>query len=229
MIRYANARLRRPGAAIVETAVVISVFLLFLFGILEYCRFVFIKQLTANASREGARYAVVNTSSATLDADVQTQVRKLMGGMDGKVRNFVVQAYHGDASGNKIHAFDASGGSQVAYFADAANNYVMAEGDTKVPVQTDGTGTYIVDTDGDKVYVTLNQTTGTVTGLSKADFDALVASKKILGVSPATNAQFGEYIVVQIDCDYDPILPSFLLMNQTIHITTKSLMYSEGN
>lgn len=229
MSTHPRTRKRRPAAAVVEMAAVVSVFLLFLFGILEYCRFIFINQLTANASREGARYAVVNTQLKTLDADVEARVKQLMGGMDGKVRNFTVQIYHGDDKGNKIHAYDPTGSSQIAYFTDATNKYVLTDGDTKVNIQQDTTGYYILDDSGSKVYVTLSETTSTVSGLSKSDFDALVASKKLQGVSPASDAQFGHYIVVQVDCDYDPILPSFLFMNQTIHITTKSLMYSEAN
>jgi hypothetical protein len=45
----------------------------------------------------------------------------------------------------------------------------------------------------------------------------------------ASNAQFGQYIAVQIDGDYKPFLPTFLFMNQTVHMNTKSLMCSEGN
>jgi Flp pilus assembly protein TadG len=51
---------RRGGATTVEMAVVISVFLLFLFGLFEYCRFILMLQATTNACRESARYASVN-------------------------------------------------------------------------------------------------------------------------------------------------------------------------
>lgn len=51
---------RRGGATTVEVAVVMSVFLLFLFGIFEYCRFILMFHTTTNASRDAARYAVVN-------------------------------------------------------------------------------------------------------------------------------------------------------------------------
>jgi hypothetical protein len=36
----------------------------------------------------------------------------------------------------------------------------------------------------------------------------------------ASDAQFGQYIVVQFDGDYSPFLPTFLFMNNTIHMTT---------
>jgi len=56
---------RRGGATTVEVAVVISVFLLFLFGIFEYCRFIMMLQATTNACRDAARYAAVNIDKAT--------------------------------------------------------------------------------------------------------------------------------------------------------------------
>ena len=53
-------RTRRRGLTIVESALVMSVFLLLLFGMFEYCRFLLVLHVTNNAAREGARYAVVN-------------------------------------------------------------------------------------------------------------------------------------------------------------------------
>jgi hypothetical protein len=53
-------RPRRRGATVVESAAVMSVFLLLLFGMFEYCRFLMVLHVTNNAAREGARYAVVN-------------------------------------------------------------------------------------------------------------------------------------------------------------------------
>jgi hypothetical protein len=56
---------RRGGATTVEASVVISVFLLFLFGMFEYCRFIFFLHVSTNAARDGARYAVVNLDKGT--------------------------------------------------------------------------------------------------------------------------------------------------------------------
>jgi hypothetical protein len=56
---------RRGGATTVEVAVVISVFLLFLFGIFEYCRFILMLHAVTNACRDGSRYAVVNIDKPT--------------------------------------------------------------------------------------------------------------------------------------------------------------------
>ncbi len=53
-------RTRRRGMTIVESTLVLSVFLLLLFGMFEYCRFLMVLHVTNNAARDGARYAVVN-------------------------------------------------------------------------------------------------------------------------------------------------------------------------
>jgi len=57
---------RRRGATAVETAVVISIALLFIFGIIEYGRFIFFLQVADNAVREAARYAAVHTNDGTV-------------------------------------------------------------------------------------------------------------------------------------------------------------------
>jgi Flp pilus assembly protein TadG len=43
------------------------------------------------------------------------------------------------------------------------------------------------------------------------------------------SAAFGAGVGVQIDGDYRPILPKFLLMPATMHLQTVSIMNSEGN
>lgn len=62
---------RRGGATVVEVALVISVFLMFLFGLFEYCRYLLMLHVSTNAARDGARYAVVNVNrpSTFVDTD----------------------------------------------------------------------------------------------------------------------------------------------------------------
>ncbi len=60
-------RKKRRGAAAVEFAVVAPVFLLLVFGMIEYGRMVMVQQVITNASREGARAGVLDGSS---NADV---------------------------------------------------------------------------------------------------------------------------------------------------------------
>ena len=59
-------RLRR-GAAIVESTLVLSVFLMLLFGMFEYCRFLLVLHVTNNAARDGVRYAAVNVTKPATD------------------------------------------------------------------------------------------------------------------------------------------------------------------
>jgi Flp pilus assembly protein TadG len=98
-------RTTRPGATLVETAVVISITLLILFGIFEYGRFVMTKQLMENAAREGARFAVANSYTATT-ANVQDATdQKLSAGrgqLVGYVKTTNIQVLATDPTGNPI-------------------------------------------------------------------------------------------------------------------------------
>ncbi len=62
---------RQRGAAAVEFAVVAPVFVLLIFGMIEYGRMVMVQQMLTNASREGARRAVLEGATET---DVRTVV-----------------------------------------------------------------------------------------------------------------------------------------------------------
>src|SRR4051794_9788125 len=57
----------RKGATLVEFAIVLPVFLMFVFGMIEYGRMVMVQQVITNAAREGARAGVLdNSTSATV-------------------------------------------------------------------------------------------------------------------------------------------------------------------
>lgn len=56
---------KRRGAAAVEFALVAPLFFLLVFGMLEFGRMVMVQQILTNASREGARKAVLDGSTAT--------------------------------------------------------------------------------------------------------------------------------------------------------------------
>ena len=74
-------RVRRSGAAAVETALVILPFLMFVFGIFEYGRMLMAWNVLNNAAREGCRYALVNNTATSINADVTTQVTNRMAGL----------------------------------------------------------------------------------------------------------------------------------------------------
>jgi Flp pilus assembly protein TadG len=82
-IRFA----KRSGVQLVEAALVMSICLLFIIGILEYGRLMMTKQILDNAAREGARYAVVNTNNATT-ADVQNVVDTCMAGQGAQLSGY---------------------------------------------------------------------------------------------------------------------------------------------
>jgi len=232
---------RRPAAALIETVAVVGVFLMFLFGVLEYCRYIFIRQLTANATREGARYAVANTFSPTVDADTKARVLQFMGGMDGSkgIRNFTVQIYAGDSSGNMAFEFNPGPTpgttANYAYQTSGSTKY-LTDNTTPTPtkfniLQDASKNYYVTDPKNGnaKVFVTLDSLTPTVKGVNASAWSSFITNNKIMNVTPPADAQFGTYVVVQIDCDYDPILPVLYMMPSTLHIQTKAVMYSEAN
>lgn len=96
----ASAR-RRKGTALVEMAFVLIIFVMFLFGIMEYCRLIFARQVLENAAREGARYGVVNTYNSTVVADTQNRVKTCMGNMS-TWPDYKCLVYMADSNGNNI-------------------------------------------------------------------------------------------------------------------------------
>src|SRR5436190_21368261 len=119
MIRSQRKPENRRGAALVEFALVVTIFFLFFFGILEYCRLVYVRQVVMNASREGARYAVVNALDSTIVTDTQAVVRTKMCGLDAQATYYNCQVYLSDANGNNIgSAGNATFGQYVAVQVD---------------------------------------------------------------------------------------------------------------
>lgn len=63
----------RLGAATVEFAIVVPVFFLLVFGMIEFGRMVMVQQVITNASREGARLAVLDgATTAEVTSAVQS-------------------------------------------------------------------------------------------------------------------------------------------------------------
>jgi len=72
MYKLCRSFRKQRGAAEVEFAVVAPVFVLLLFGMIEYGRMVMVQQMLTNATREGARRAVLD---GTTTNDVRTTVK----------------------------------------------------------------------------------------------------------------------------------------------------------
>lgn len=66
---------RRCGAVLVETAIVLPVFLVVVWGIMEFGRAMMVGQLTTNAARYGARAAILDGSTnSSITSDVKQYV-----------------------------------------------------------------------------------------------------------------------------------------------------------
>lgn len=107
MFQKRTARSDRRGATTVELAFVLLPFLLFVWAVFDYGRFVMVRHLLANAAREGARMAVVNTDVSDNANNRQTEeieaaVRKALAGQ--QLSNLRIQVYRADADGNYLEA-----------------------------------------------------------------------------------------------------------------------------
>jgi Flp pilus assembly protein TadG len=98
-------RQRRRGVALVEFAFVALLFMMLLFGIIEYCRLIFTQQVMFNAVREGARFAVVNSGGdPNLVTDTQAVVLQKMAGVNNSVTGYACTVFLADSNGNNIGA-----------------------------------------------------------------------------------------------------------------------------
>jgi Flp pilus assembly protein TadG len=195
---------RRPAAHLVEFAVVVPVFLLFLFGILEYSRYLMTLQVMTNAAREGARYAIVTTNdlSANPTQDVQNWVLNYMAG-----QNVQLSAPAGGTFNplTNIMVFTSNPNNvQPVYLHNNTSGTPLA----RVGVPVDSTGADVQ--------------------WSAVTYDANGNPEPWL-VAPYTNAGFNQTIAVVICGTYTPILPTFLLMGNSIPVSAQAVMYSQAN
>jgi Flp pilus assembly protein TadG len=97
---------KRKAATVVEFAAVSMVFLMLMFGMLEYCVMMYTYQVMQHAAREGARYAVAANSTTTTDivGSTQTYVQQLMMGLDKTNSNYACSVFLADSSGNNINS-----------------------------------------------------------------------------------------------------------------------------
>jgi Flp pilus assembly protein TadG len=125
MSTHRQGEARRRGAATVETAFVLMLFILFLFAVFEYGRLLMVRHLLDNAAREGARQAVVATAGA--DTEIQAIVTKFLAGQQQATIT--------------IYKVNPTTGTNLGAWADAAFGESIA-------VQVDGTYHPILPTFG---------------------------------------------------------------------------------
>jgi Flp pilus assembly protein TadG len=106
MTNHAFHKPRRRGASLVETTIVLSACLIFLFAVFEFGRVIMMRHLVSNAAREGAREAVTNTG-ALATSDIQTTVTNYLAGQH--FQSVTIQVYQADpATGNNIGAWNSA-------------------------------------------------------------------------------------------------------------------------
>jgi TadE-like protein len=71
-MRLPKSKRERSGATTVEFAFVAILLFMFLFGIFEYARYLFVYHMATNAARDAARFAVVHTSGGTMPGEPAT-------------------------------------------------------------------------------------------------------------------------------------------------------------
>jgi Flp pilus assembly protein TadG len=198
------SRLRRTGAAAVELAVVIGPILLLIFGVLEYCRLLMVRQVCENAVREGARYAVARTTgtnpstgSAWSTTDMQNRVRNAMGGLQNGLINH---------SGSGAFTVSTTSTSDILVYRCSVSGT---------------TPTVITPQDVNSAGTVANYTPATSpsTGIYPTNWYKAVWQ----------DARFGDTIAVQIMCTYQPVSAKFLMMPATINLNFISVMSSEAN
>ena len=116
-----GSRSRRRGATIVQTALVLNVCLMFLLGLFDFSRVIMMRQLVTNAAREGCRYAVVNTSTATT-AQVQAYVTNYLCGQ--QINSLVINVYEANpTTGANIGTWTNAGlSNSIGCVADHRND-----------------------------------------------------------------------------------------------------------
>lgn len=95
---------RRRGSTIVESALVLSIFLMLMFGIFEYCRYIMVLHVMNNAARDGARYASVNVNCPfdqidTKKAAIIQYTKDRMAGVSKQLSNTQIAVYPVDPTG----------------------------------------------------------------------------------------------------------------------------------
>jgi Flp pilus assembly protein TadG len=93
---------KQQGASLVEFAVLAPVFVVLLFGLVEFGMSIYSKEVIGNASREGARFGVVYTTPRKTTTEIRTKVQDYLtkSGFTGTATINVTGA--GGASGSSL-------------------------------------------------------------------------------------------------------------------------------
>jgi Flp pilus assembly protein TadG len=127
---------QRLGGSVVDFALVLPIYLMIIFGILEYARYLFAMDVFNNAAREGARYAVTNCNNGVTLTDVQNYVNNTyMAGVGSQLQNYVPTGANNVAS-IRCYRCDQTGAPLSSWLA--TNDWTNAAYGTPIAVEITG-------------------------------------------------------------------------------------------
>ena len=118
-----SRRTRRAGAVLVEAAVVLPLVYLFLFGLMEYSRYLMTLHVFTNAASAGAAYAARHTSPIVINGTTY-------GNASSDVINVVNTALadqHLAGQNTSVYLSDAAGNNLGTWTNAAAGQYVCVK------------------------------------------------------------------------------------------------------
>jgi len=191
---------RRRGATLVEFALMLVIFFMFLFGIFEYCRFLLVQHVGGVAARDAARYAAVNSGK---DQAVFYTDPYNLGSITFPVTTGIVHPTQ------RLTYEPALASDRVKYKVDFIENYLKQrlggiDGNIKDLVVR------VYPADAASLYAN----------------PAVMLPKQ--NSTSWNNADFPGRIAVEIGGQYEPILPSFLFMGGITRINIVALVVVEG-
>ena len=117
-MRITRSNLKRRAATTVEFAVVSPIIFLLLFGVIEWCRYIMVRNVTDNAVREGTRYALARTDTLQSNisvSSINTYVNNYLSKMGSQLSNVTITVYKTDMYGQPVD----NSGTVVASSASA--------------------------------------------------------------------------------------------------------------
>jgi TadE-like protein len=122
---------RSRGQSLVEFALILPVFLLVLAGILDFGMMLYSRLTLVNATREGARWAVVQPDVTTIPLTTGTSLRNASGligsNMSGLSWNAMVTAPGGITSSIAISCLPTAGGANCDFVAGGNPNAIKGD------------------------------------------------------------------------------------------------------
>jgi len=220
-------RPRRSAATAVETAFVLMLMLLFIFGIIEYCRYLLAVQLATNAARTGLRLAL--TAAWITDNDPQVSGAKTYVDFNNSTDT------NKNCTSIQTAALNTMGGMDKALFTkpSTSNPGPAQPGvDTNLFISDKYGGP---DSAGNSAptatpYPPYPQTVGTPSNALGPGYGSWESAVSSTGsATSGTAIDYPIYLTFTLSGSYKPILPNLLGMNATIPVNILVVGIAENN